>query len=344
MVSEALVWSDGPLGRIHLNRPRAINALTPAMITAVREALDEFSADPAITAIALDGEGERGLCSGADVRAIRSLILDEGVEVAGEFWRSEYAMNSQINDLDKPYAALMDGVVMGGGVGVSSYGSIRVTTPDTRLAMPETGIGLFPDVGTMFTLSRAPGELGTHMALTGAPVSGADAVIAGFADAVIDRSAWEDLLAALAQLPADTAIDVARDRALEAAHAELSPGGTLAGAEWIAECYSGSDAAVIIDRLLSHPHPDAREAGELISTRSPLSVAVTLAALRKAATLPDLDAVLEQDLRIAERFTKDSDFLEGVRAVLVDKDNSPRWRHGHVGEVDAGLVESIIGA
>lgn len=346
MDAEVLVWSDGPLGRLRLNRPRAINALTPDMITTVSSALTQFSADPAITAIAIDGAGERGLCSGADVRAIRAMILDGGAEAAGAFWRSEYAMNSQIASLAKPYAAFMDGVVMGGGVGISTYGSIRVTTPRTRLAMPETGIGLFPDVGTMFTLSRAPGEIGTHMALTGAPVSGADAVVAGFADAVIEPGRWQDVLTALGQTPADAAaIDVARDRqrALAAADADTSPASPLAEADWISECYAGNDAAAILDRLRFHGDADARAAGELIASRSPLSVAVTLAALRSAADLPDLDAVLEQDLRIAQRFTEDSDFLEGVRALLVDKDNSPAWQHGHVSEVDPELVRDIIG-
>lgn len=345
MESEVLTWKDGPLGRIRLNRPRAINALTSEMIAGISAALDEFSADPAVAAIALDGAGDRGLCSGADVRAIRAQILEHGAAGAAQFWRSEYAMNSQIAGLTKPYAAFMDGVVMGGGVGVSTYGSIRVTTPRTRLAMPETGIGLFPDVGTMFTLSRAPGELGTHMALTGAPVTGADAVAAGFADAVIEPERWEDLLEALRQNPADVdAVDVAldRERALAAAGADTNPEGTLAGAEWIAECYRGSRAEEIIDRLRSHSEPEARAAGELIASRSPLSVAVTLAALRNAATLPDLTAVLEQDLRIAQRFTEDSDFLEGVRAVLVDKDNAPQWRHAHVGEVDPELVDAIV--
>ena len=345
MGDEALIWTDGPLGRIHLNRPRAINALTPAMIDIVRTALDDFTADPAIVAIAIDGAGERGLCSGADVRAIRAEILERGAEAAAAFWRNEYAMNSQISALQKPYAALMDGIVMGGGVGISTYGSIRVTTPRTRLAMPETGIGLFPDVGTMFTLSRAPGELGTHMALTGAPVSGGDAVLAGFADAVIDPDRWEDLLEALRTTPTDAnAVDAARDRerALGAAGADEEPPGRMAGSEWIAECYASDDAAEIIERLTTHEDPEARAAGELIASRSPLSVAVTLAALRRAATLPDLDAVLEQDLRIAQKFTQDSDFLEGVRAVLVDKDNSPRWRHRHVREVESDFVESII--
>lgn len=342
MDAETLVWTDGSLGRIRLNRPRPINALTPGMITAIDQAVDDFAADPNISAIAIDGAGERGLCSGADVRAIRELILEEGAEAAGAFWRTEYAMNAKINALPKPYAAFMDGITMGGGVGVSTYGSIRVTTTRTRLAMPETGIGLFPDIGAMYILSRAPQEFGTHMALTGAPVSGADAVLAGFADAMIDPTAWEGLVNTLAQGATGEAPETARERVLDAVGAVRTPQADLLGAQWIAESYVGDDPAAIIDRLLGHSDPAAREAGELIASRSPLSVAVTLAALRRAAELPDLEAVLEQDLRLATRFTEDSDFLEGVRALLVDKDNAPVWRHSHVREVSGELVESFF--
>jgi len=335
MGMETLTWTQGPIGRIRLNRPRAINALTPGMIATVRKAIADFESDPAISAIAIDGAGERGLCSGADVRAIREEILTHGPEAAGEFWRTEYAMNAEIHALSTPYAAFMDGVVMGGGVGISTYGSIRVTTSRTRLAMPETGIGLFPDVGTMFTLSRAPGQLGTHMALTGLPVSGADAVIAGFADAVVDPQSWEDLLEALSQ-------GATREEALATVGANTAPEGEIAGQDWMAECYQGDDAQTIIDRLRSHTHPDAQAAGEVIESRSPLSVVVTLKALRRAETLPTLDAVLDQDLTLAAAFTKDSDFLEGVRAVLVDKDNAPQWRHAGVDQVSADELETFF--
>ncbi len=335
MENELITWRDGSIGRLRLNRPRAINALTPGMITGTAEALTDFEADPEIVAIAIDGAGERGLCSGADVRAIRGAILEHGVDGAAEFWRSEYAMNAQIAGLNKPYAAFMDGIVMGGGVGISTYGTVRVTTPRTRLAMPETGIGLFPDVGTMYTLSRAPKEIGTHMAMTGAPVTGGDAVIAGFADAVIDPHDWEPLLDALRD-------GASPDEALDAVKADRTPPADLAAAEWIAECYTGDDPAEIIARLRAHTDPDANAAGELIASRSPLSVAVTLAALRRARDLPDLAAVLDQDLRLAMNFTRNSDFLEGVRAVLVDKDNDPKWSHDSVADVSEETIEAFF--
>lgn len=335
MESELITWRDGAIGRLRLNRPRAINALTPNMVEQTIAAVTEFAEDPTIAAIAIDGAGERGLCSGADVRAIRAAILEHGVAGAAEFWRSEYAMNAQIAALKKPYAAFMDGIVMGGGVGISTYGTVRVTTPRTRLAMPETGIGLFPDVGAMYTLSRAPQELGTHMALTGAPVNAAAAVFAGFADAVINPEDWEPLLDALRE-GANAA------EALQAVNADRTPEPDRSELAWIAECYTGDDAGEIIDRLRNHDHPDANAAGQLIASRSPLSITVTLAALRRARNLPDLAAVLEQDLKLAMKFTEDSDFLEGVRAVLVDKDNNPSWRHGSVAEVSEQVISSFF--
>jgi|SRR5690625_2582936 len=341
-MDDALIWTDGRVGRIRLNRPRQINALTLPMVQAISAALAEFSADPGIRAIAIDGAGERGLCSGGDVRAVRQDILENGAEAAAAFWRTEYAMNAQIAALTKPYAAFMDGVVMGGGVGVSAYGSIRLTTPRTRLAMPETGIGLFPDVGTLYLLSRAPGELGTHMALTGEAVGGADAVAAGIADAVIDPEGWDRVLAALQATPAGEPVAATRDRVLGAAGAQAAPAPELAGRVWIAECYAGEDPGAILDRLRAHPDPEARAAGDLLATRSPLSVAVTLAALRRAATLPSLEAVLDQDLQLVTHFMRDSDFLEGVRALLVDKDNSPIWQHDNVSQVSAERVGSYF--
>lgn len=336
-----LTWQEGPIGRIRLNRPKAINALTPQAITAVSEAVRQYSDDPSISAIALDGAGERGLCSGADVRTIRAEILEHGVAGAADFWKTEYALNAYISNLEKPFAAFMDGIVMGGGVGLSTYGSIRVTTPRTKLAMPETGIGLFPDVGAMYYLSRAPREMGTHMALTGAPVSGGDAVIAGFADGLIAEDGWEDLLVTLAEEATGSNKEQVRDAVLTRVGATTQPEGDLASAPWLG-AYAGDDPSRILQYLADSPHEAANQAGQLIASRSPLSVAVTLAALRRARDLPDLEAVLEQDLRLAMRFTQSSDFLEGVRAVLVDKDHSPRWRHSHVREVSAETISRYL--
>src|SRR5699024_11390655 len=192
------------VGRIRLNRPRPINALTPAMIAAIDSQLRTFAADEAITAVALDGAGERGLCSGADVRTIRDWMVSGEGNPAG-FWQAEYALNALIAGYPKQYVAFMDGIVMGGGIGLSAHGSLRLVTERTTVAMPETGIGFFPDVGALYYLSRGPGEVGKHLALTGVSGSGADAIAVGLADALISPGDWPQIctrLAAVEQLDA----------------------------------------------------------------------------------------------------------------------------------------------
>lgn len=325
---ELIVCTDGAVGRIRLNRPRAINALTLGMIRGIAEALDRFEDDPAISLVALDGAGERGLCSGADVRGIREVMLEPGADPLA-FFQEEYALNARIADFPKPYVSFMDGIVMGGGIGLSAYGSLRLVTGRTQAAMPETGIGLSPDVGAMFPLSRAPGQIGTHLAMTGDTFSGADAIAVGLADAEIDAEAWEETLGAVAS----------------GEHSAVGAQPTaplLAERGWIDECYAGDDPVAILDRLRSHPSPKANAAADLIASRSPLAVAVALAALRRAATLPTLRDVLAQDLHLAATYAPVSDFIEGVRARLVDKDGRPRWQHASLQDIPAHLVVSFF--
>ncbi|MFE0427113.1 3-hydroxyisobutyryl-CoA hydrolase, partial [Streptomyces sp. NPDC058953] len=171
----------GRAGYITLNRPGALNALTRPMVREFAAALDRFDADPSVAVVVLTGAGERGLCAGGDIRAIRTDALAGGRE-SFAFWRDEYRLNARIARFRKPFAAVMDGIVMGGGVGVSAHGSVRIVTERSRVAMPETGIGFVPDVGGTYLLARAPGGTGTHLALTGLPVGGADALLCGLAD------------------------------------------------------------------------------------------------------------------------------------------------------------------
>ena len=325
---DVLFARQGALGRVRLNRPRAINALTHDMVRSVQAQLEEWAADDAVSAVALEGAGDRGLCAGGDVRAIREAVLGGEGDPLG-FWADEYRLDALVARYPKPFVALMDGIVMGGGLGLSAWGSLRLVTERSRVAMPETAIGFFPDVGMLFLLARAPGELGTHMALTGATVSGEDAVFAGLADAVVDSSTFPALLARLAagEVPAAESLG------------DVRPASALAAARsWVDECYAGDDAATILDRLRSHGSPAAREAGELIASRSPLSVAVTLEAIRRAARLATPEDVFAQDLALGEAFLAGSDFVEGVRAVLVDRDHAPRWRHASVTGVPRDAV------
>lgn len=326
---EVLFAHDGNLGRMLLNRPKAINALTAAMCEAMRDQLQRWGDDPAIKAVSVQGAGERGLCSGGDVKAVRELAAGGSTaEAPMGFWETEYQMNQLIAEYPKPYIAIMDGIVMGGGMGVSTHGSIRLVTERAKIAMPETIIGFFPDVGVLYPFARIPGEFGTYLALTGCTIGAGDALAAGLADQLI---ASDDIDSHLAAVAAGGVVS----------SFPPNPEPASFGADWIAECFTGDDAALILQRLREHPEPAARQAAEQIEARSPFAVAVTLAALRRAARLT-LPEVLAQDTVLARHFVTEPDFSEGVRARLIDRDNTPRWRHKSLAEVDLGEVVALF--
>lgn len=327
----------GPVGRLTLNRPGAVNALDDAMVLAALRRLEAWALTPDVRAVWVEGAGDKGLCAGGDVRALRSAVRDGDVPRAMEFWAHEYALNGLIARYPKPYVAWMDGVVMGGGVGISAHGSHRIVTERTRLAMPETVIGFFPDVGGLWFLARSPGELGTHVALTGLPVNGADAVLLGLADVLVPSSAKEEIETDLARAMLDDA-DGSRGWSVPGYPDPQLPAPTLTEhRDWVDECYAGDDAAAILSRLARHPHPAARQAAETVQERSPHSVVMTLEALRRARTMT-VQEVLDQDRRLGRAFVRHPDFDEGVRALLVDKDGSPRWADAHVGDVSRAQV------
>ena len=329
-----LLHRDGHVGRIVLNRPRALNALDLGMVRGIDRALDAWEHDPALRAVVISGAGERGLCAGGDVRAIRADVLAGGGAASRTFWREEYRLNARIARFGreaKPYVALMDGIVMGGGLGISAHGSVRVVTERSAVAMPETTIGFVPDVGGTYLLSRAPGELGTHLALTAAPVGAADAILCGLADAFVPA---EDLPGLAAALAATEAAEAVRDRSATA------PEGRLAEQrEWIDGCYAADTVEEIVERLLASGVQEAKEAAETIAGKSPTSLKVTLAALRRARELPTLAAVLEQEFRVSCAMLAGPDLVEGVRAQVVDKDRTPRWSPSALAEVGAAEVE-----
>jgi len=299
------------IGRIVLNRPRAINALTHDMCLAIERQLRAWITSGEVTSIELSGSGERGLCSGADVRALREHVLSDPPR-AVDFFVDEYRLDALIANCPIPFTALMRGICMGGGLGLSLHASRRVGHADTRLAMPETTIGLFPDVGSCFHLARCPGEVGAHLAMSGDAIDPASALWAGLIDEIVDADPDSDASALATDAP------------------------------WIDECYVGDSASAIIARLEAHPDSRAREAGALIRTKSPWSVCVALEAVRRAAHLPTIDDVLAQDEVLARNFVSDSDFVEGVRAQLVDKDRQPRWRHARIEDVPSVLVGSMF--
>ncbi|MFE3093240.1 enoyl-CoA hydratase/isomerase family protein [Streptomyces sp. NPDC059248] len=323
----------GRAGYITLNRPGALNALTRPMVREFAAALDRFDADPSVAVVVLTGAGERGLCAGGDIRAIRTDALAGGRE-SFAFWRDEYRLNARIARFRKPFAAVMDGIVMGGGVGVSAHGSVRIVTERSRVAMPETGIGFVPDVGGTYLLARAPGGTGTHLALTGLPVGAADALLCGLADHFVPSDRLSALMAALAG--GDVAETVARFAA------DAPAGGLADHRAWIDSCYAADTVEEIVDRLLAHGDPAAKEAAETILTRSPTSLKVTLAALRRARPLGALEPVLEQEYRVSCAVFSTPDLVEGIRAQVVDKDRAPRWSPARLAEVTAADVERFF--
>jgi enoyl-CoA hydratase len=334
------------IGRVRLNRPRAVNSLTTAMCESLLLQLSRWATDDAVGAVFIEGAGDKGLCAGGDVRALRELILAGDEAAAMRFWDLEYAVNALIADYPKPYVAWMDGVVMGGGVGVSAHGSQRLVTERATVAMPETIIGFFPDVGGLYHLAHAPGELGTHVALTGLPVGPADAVLLGLADGVVAVSDKEKVLADLAAALGDVVVETDEPDATDGSAAEdpqVAPRSELESQRgWIDACYAGDDAAAILERLQGHADPAANAAGDALAARSPHSVAVTLAAIRRARHM-DVAQVLAQDAVLCRTFVNHPDFVEGVRALLVDKDNAPAWVDTSVAAVSPETVRAAFG-
>ena len=324
---------DGGVGFVTLNRPKAINSLNQSMVDGLRAVLTAWEQDDAISAVVLSGAGERGLCAGGDVVAIYHSARADGAE-ARRFWHDEYLMNGQIGRFPKKYVALMDGIVMGGGVGVGAHANTRVVTETTKMAMPEVGIGFIPDVGGACLLSRAPGSLGLHAALTGAPFSGADAIALGFADHYVPHDKLDALRQAIAADGVESAI---------AAHTVEPPASQLAAQrDWIDDCYAGDTVADIVAALRSHDAGPANDAADLIATRSPIALSVTLEAVRRAAKLDTLEDVLAQDYRVSSASLRSHDLVEGIRAQLVDKDRNPKWSPASLAQVSAADVEAYF--
>ena len=314
---DVLVTVDRGFGLISLNRPKAINSLTPQMVSAISQALTDWEHDDDISAVVLSGEGERGLCAGGDIVDVvyKSACGDHGL--ASSFWWDEYLMNAQIAGYPKPFVSLMDGIVMGGGVGVSAHGSVRVVTDTTKMAMPEVGIGFIPDAGGTYILSRAPGLLGLHAALTGAPFGAGDAIAMGFADRFVPHDKLAEFKDAIVADGIDAAL---------AAHATEPPAGELlAQREWIDQCYAGETVEDIVAALRGHDAGPANDAANLIMTRSPVSVSVALEAVRRAAKLDTLEDVLRQEYRTSCGSLRSHDLVEGIRAQVIDKDRNPKW-------------------
>jgi enoyl-CoA hydratase len=330
---EVLTRVDGGVGLITLNRPKAINSLNQPMVDALSAILTRWEADDAVRSVVLSGAGDRGLCAGGDVVAVYNSARADGAE-ARRFWHDEYLLDGQVGRFAKPYVSLMDGIVMGGGVGVSAHANTRVVTETSKIAMPEVGIGFIPDVGGAFLLSRAPGALGLHAALTGAPFSGADAIAMGFADHYVPHSELEAFAAAIVSDGIESAL---------AGHAiEPPPSDLAAQRDWIDECFAGDTVEDIVAALRGHDAGPANDAANLIASRSPIAVSVALQAVRRAAKLEKLEDVLIQDYRVSSASVRSHDLVEGIRAQIIDKDRNPKWSPATLAAVSAADIDAYF--
>jgi enoyl-CoA hydratase len=330
---DVLATVDNRVGFLTLNRPKAINSLTHSMVTTLHEVLRGWEHDDDVREVVLFGAGERGLCAGGDVVAIYHSARADGAE-ARRFWRDEYLLNSYIGRYPKPFTALMDGIVMGGGVGVGAHANTRVVTDRSRIAMPEVGIGFVPDVGGTYLLSRAPGHLGLHAALSGAPFLAADAIAMGFADHYVPHEALHNFRRAVVADGVDGAVQ---------RYAVVPPSSELvAQRAWIDECYDGETVADIVAALRGHDADLANDTAKLIASRSPSALSVTLQAVRRAAKLDTLEDVLRQEYRVSCSVLRTHDLVEGIRAQLVDKDRDPKWSPASLAAVSADDVEAFF--
>jgi enoyl-CoA hydratase len=331
---ELVVREYGALRRITLNRPKALNALTLDMAVTMTRLLRSWAADRAVGTVLLDGAGERGLCAGGDIRALYD-ATKSGDRLPEKFWATEYHLDVLIARYPKPFIAVMDGLVMGGGVGLAAHAAHRIVTERSAVAMPEVGIGFFPDVGASYLLARAPGQTGAYMALTGERLGAADAIHCGLADVHVATAKLPELPDALA---ACRSADEVRGR-LELI-SSAAPAGKLAAAQrWIDNCYGADEVETIIDRLRACDADAARAAAVTMQKMSPTALKVTLRNIRDALSFKRVEESFRQDYRVALACIAGHDFIEGIRAQIVDKDRNPRWRPDKLEDVTADIVD-----
>jgi enoyl-CoA hydratase len=340
---DLIVRSDGALRRITLNRPQALNAITLDMAVAMTALLRDWQSDPKVGAVLLDGAGDRGFCAGGDIRALyeaaksnpKSKPIDAADSLPVRFWATEYKLNVLIARYAKPVIVVMDGLVMGGGVGLSAHAAHRVVTERSAVAMPEVGIGFFPDVGACFLLSRAPGYIGTYLALTGQRIGAADALSCKLADIQVPVERLIKLPAVLASCRSHDEVRAGLER-LSAASA---PARLPKERAWIDACYGGDVLEEIIARLRACHAEGAQAALEVMGKASPTSLKVTLRNIRSAATFERVEQSFAQDYRIALACVAGHDFIEGIRAAIIDKDRNPRWRPEKIEAVTRQIVD-----
>jgi len=328
------IRTSGRAGRITLNRPQALNAMTYAMCTAIEKAIDAWATDDAIALVIIDAAGERAFCSGGDIADLYAEGRKGNFAYGQTFWADEYRLNYKIHSYPKPFVSFLQGFTMGGGVGIGCHGSHRIVGDTSQIAMPECGIGLVPDVGGSLILAEAPGKIGTYLGITAARMNAADAIFAGFADHFIHEAAWPDLITKLEQSGTTTAID---------ALCETAPDGTLAAHQRNIDRFFAADSlAGITQTLEADPSAFAQDALTKLLRVSPLSAACTVEILNRLR-MPGttMAQALDLEYRFTSRASQHGDFLEGIRAAIIDKDRAPKWRYAGEDVPEAAIAHML---
>ncbi|RST30443.1 enoyl-CoA hydratase/isomerase family protein [Sphingomonas ginkgonis] len=335
MTDAVLTQIEGPLGRIRLNRPRAIHALTREMCDAMSAALLAWRDDPAVKAVVIDHAEGRGFCAGGDVVMLAKSGGGDGAE-ARDFFFAEYRLNHLLFTYPKPTVALMDGITMGGGVGISLPCKFRVATENTRLAMPETGIGLFPDVGGGWYLSRLPGRVGEFMALTGARLDGAECRYLGLATHYVDQASLPDLVERVAKSPGRV------NGAIGAFSATVPEARIEKNLPAIAKLFASDRLEEVIECLEADGGDWAQTELATLKSKSPLSCKVSLRLLREGAARTDFADEMRAEYALACNVVRTHDFREGVRALLIDKTGDPSWDPATPNAVDDAMLDALF--
>ncbi|MBC6438748.1 MAG: enoyl-CoA hydratase/isomerase family protein [Rhodobacteraceae bacterium] len=325
---------EGRVGRITLNRPGALNALTYAMCRAIDATLIKWAGMPEITMLVFDAKGSRAFCAGGDIARMYATGTAGDYAYGRRFWADEYRMNARLFEFPKPVASFMQGFTMGGGVGVGCHGSHRVVCESSRIAMPECGIGLVPDVGGSLILARAPGRLGEYLGTTGTRMGPGDAILAGFADYFIPQEAWPDVIDALIDTGDWKVIDRAALAPPEAPLAALQPE--------IDDAFAGATLRDILTVLRHTDSVFAAEAMKALARNAPLSVACAVELVHRARMRDTIHHALTQEYRFTARSMEHGDFLEGIRAAIIDKDRSPNWCHDTPEAVGPAEVSAML--
>jgi enoyl-CoA hydratase/carnithine racemase len=333
-MSDIFIRKTGCAGRITLTRPKALNAMSYDMCMAIDAALDQWQDDDDVSVIVIDAEGDRAFCAGGDIQELYDTGRAGDFEYGRKFWADEYRLNAKIFHYPKPYVAFMQGFTMGGGVGISCHGSHRIVGETSQIAMPECGIGLVPDVGGSLLLSQAPGRLGEYLGTTTQRMGPADAIHAGFADYYIAENLWQGLIAELEKTGNISLIDE---------KSQPLPDSELARQQPLIDRYFAGETLADIVRLLRLESSEFTDrALKAIGRSSPLSAACTVEMMHRLRGSDDIEKALDLEYRFTYRAAETGDFLEGIRAAIIDKDRNPNWQHDGPDTVSLADISKML--